>query len=225
SRLDHQVKLRGMRIELGEIESTLARHPAVRQNMVTAREDVPGDIRLVAYVVFREKQTATIDELQRHVLKHLPNYMAPSAFVILEQLPLTPNGKLDRLALPAPKQERPVLTSDFVAARTPLEKTISTIWAQTLEIDQAGIHDNFFALGGHSLLAMQVISRLRTILQIEVPLHQFLEAPTVAQLAELLQQWQTGDTPSRKPPLRSIAREAYRVHPASLEEPGNISNE
>jgi amino acid adenylation domain-containing protein len=208
-RLDHQVKLRGMRIELGEIESVLARHPAVRQAVVMAREDVPGDTRLVAYVVCHEKQTTTLDDLQSHVLKHLPNYMVPSAFVLLEALPLTPSGKIDRPALPAPDQARPELQSAFVVARTPLEETIAGIWSQVLEVEQVGIHDNFFALGGHSLLAMQVISRLRATFQVEVPLQSFLEAPTVAQLTEILRK--ASGAKSRKPPLRSISREAYRV--------------
>jgi acyl carrier protein len=210
-RMDHQVKIRGMRVELGEIESVLAQHPIVRQAVVMAREDVPEDLRLVAYVVLHENQTTTIDDLQSHVLKHLPNYMVPSAFVLLEALPLTPNGKLDRQALPAPDQARPELQSTFAAARTPLEDAIAAIWSQVLEIGQVGIYDNFFALGGHSLLAMQVISRLQATFQVEVPLHRFLEAPTVAQLAEILQQCKASNAKSRKSPLQSISREAYRV--------------
>lgn len=208
-RLDHQVKLRGMRVELSEIEAVLARHPAVRQVVVMAREDVPGETRLVAYVVSRE-EPAVLDDLRDHVLRSLPDYMLPSAFVLLDALPLTPNGKVDRQALPAPDQSRPALPSIFVAARTPLEEAIAGIWSDLLEVRQVGIHDNFFALGGHSLLAMQVISRLRAIFEVEVPLQRFLDEPTVAQLAALLQQGQDGAL-SRKTPLRAVSREAYRV--------------
>jgi acyl carrier protein len=153
--------------------------------------------------------------LQEHLKKSLPAYMLPSAFVLLETLPLTPNNKVDRRALPAPDQARPELESTLVLARTPLEETIAAIWSQVLEIDQVGIYDNFFALGGHSLLAMQVISHLRSRFQVEVPLHSFLEAPTIAQLAELLQQSQAIEVKSRKSPLRPISREAYRVPSAS----------
>jgi acyl carrier protein len=205
--LDHQVKIRGNRIELGEIESVLLQHPAVRQAVVLARKEVPDDLRLVAYIVCHEQLTPTIDELQSHVLKRLPDYMLPSAFVVLEALPLTPNGKIDRGALPAPNRARPKLQSMMMPARTSLEEAIAGIWSRVLEISQIGIHDNFFALGGHSLLAMQVISQLQANLQVEIPLHSFLEAPTIAQLAEMLQKSQ----PTRKAPLRAIARDPYRL--------------
>ncbi len=211
SRLDHQVKLRGIRIELGEIESVLSQHAAVRQTVVMAREDLPGAMRLVAYVVLHEKQAASSDKLQNHMLKYLPDYMIPTAFVFLERLPLTPNGKLDRQALPAPQLARPTLSANFLAARTATEETIAVLWSQVLGIEQIGIHDNFFELGGHSLLALQVLSQLQAVFSVEVPMHRFLEAPTVAQLAELLQQDQKQDVSSRKPSLRSISREGYRM--------------
>lgn len=224
-RVDHQVKIRGYRIELGEIESVLAQHPAVRQAVVVTREEISDTSYLVAYVVFHQEHKVSVSTLQSYVSQHLPHYMVPSAFVLLDKLPLTPHGKIDRRALPAPAQTRPALQSNFVAARTPLEEKISVIWTQALRIEQIGIHDNFFELGGHSLLAMQVLSQLRATFQVEVPMHRFLEVPTIAQLAELLQQCQTNVTPSRKPPLRPISREAYRVHSPASEEPGNISNE
>ena len=208
-RLDFQVKIRGFRIELGEIESVLGQHPAVGQAVVMARQDTPGDKRLVAYVVNR--RPATTPELQQHVMQHLPMYMVPSAFVFMEALPLTPNNKVDRRRLPAPEQKSGSPQGTFVAPRTPLEETIAGIWAQVLGLEQVGIHDNFFVLGGHSLLAMQVLSRLRAALQVEVPLHRFLEGPTVAQLAQLFAQRPAG---SSKPPmsaLRPRQREAYRA--------------
>ena len=164
-----------------------------------------------------------VAQLQALVKEKLPDYMLPSAFVLLEALPMTPNGKLDRRALPAPKQTHPALQSTFVRARTPIEETIVAIWSQVLGIEQVGIHDNFFALGGHSLRAMQVLSRLRAIFQVEVPLHSFLEAPTVSQLAELLQQHQASGTKSHMPSLRPISREAYRV--PSLRQPKVLMNE
>jgi amino acid adenylation domain-containing protein len=187
-RIDHQVKIRGFRIELGEIEAVLGQHPAVRETVVLAREDIPGDKRLVAYVVSDQKETTTISEL-RSFLKHkLPDYMAPSAFVFLDALPLTPNGKVDRRALPAPDQSRPELEPAFVAPRTSAEKTLVGIWAEVLRLEPVGIHDNFFELGGHSLLATQVMSRVRTAFQVELPLRTLFEKPTVAELAEVIEE-------------------------------------
>ena len=135
-RLDYQVKLRGFRIELGEIEALLAQHPAVRQAVVVAREDVPGDKRLVAYVALREKQTATVGDLQSHVMKQLPTYMVPSAFVLLEAFPLTPNGKVDRRALPAPEHTRPELREAFVAPCTPTEEVVTGIGLGSSELSR-----------------------------------------------------------------------------------------
>jgi amino acid adenylation domain-containing protein len=214
-RSDHLVKIRGNRIELGEIEMVLRQHPAVQEVVVLAREDVPGKIYLVAYVVLHEKQAATIGDLQSHGLKNLPNYMLPSAFVLLEALPLTINGKIDRRALPVPNQERPALQSAFVEARTPLEETITAIWSQVLEIEQVGIHDNFLALGGHSLLAMQIMARLQTTLHTEVPLRSLFEAPTVAQLAEAISHLQTQQGTSNLPAPGAYSREAYHVQISS----------
>ncbi len=183
-RLDYQVKMRGFRIELGEIEAVLSQHAAVQQAVVVAREDVPGDKRLVAYVVLAQQQSVTTNELQQHTMQQLPQYMVPSAVVFLETLPLTPNKKVDRGRLPMPEQNR---DEALVAPRTPLEETVARTWSQVLGIERIGIYDNFFALGGHSLLAMQVISRLHTTLQVEVSLRSFFEVPTVAQLAEVLE--------------------------------------
>jgi amino acid adenylation domain-containing protein len=208
-RLDFQVKIRGFRIELGEIESVLSHHPAVQQVVVMAREDAPGDKQLVAYVVLHEKQTATAGELQQHTMKQLPNYMLPAAFVFLEAFPLTPNNKVDRGKLPAPDQ----LQSDkpYVAPRTPVEETVAKAWSQALGVERVGVQDNFFALGGHSLLAMQIISGLRMSLQVELPLRGFFEAPTVAQLSEIIEQLKANSSKSRVPVIRALSREAQRV--------------
>ena len=196
-RLDYQVKLRGFRIELGEIEAVLAQHLAVRQAVVVAREDVPGDKRLVAYVVPQPHQMPTISGLRGYLQAKLPDYMVPSAFVLLEAFPLTPNGKVDRRALPAPELTRPELQEAFVAPRTSIEEVVTGIWSQILGIEQIGIHDDFIALGGDSLMAMQVIARLRRVLQVQLSLTRFFEAPTVAQLAEIVTQLKAQDTPPR----------------------------
>jgi acyl carrier protein len=180
-RLDHQVKIRGFRIELGEVEVALSQHPGVREAVVVAREDVPGQKRLVAYVVGKKGMPGTSD-LRGFLKEKLPEYMVPSAFVALEALPLTPNGKVDRKALPAP-EGRPELEEGYVAPRTPTEEVLSGIWAQVLGLDRVGVHDNFFELGGHSLLATRVVSRARELFQIELPLQTIFEAPTVAGLS------------------------------------------
>jgi len=186
-RLDHQVKIRGFRIEQGEVESTLLQHPTVRETIVIAREDIPGDKRLVAYVVPNPEQTPTIDGLRHFLKQKLPDYMVPSAFVLLDALPLTPNGKVDRRALPAPDQSRPDQSVTFVAPRSPIEQQLADIWAEVLRLKQVGIHDNFFELGGHSLLATQVISRLRQAFGVELPVRTLFEAPTVADLGTRLE--------------------------------------
>jgi acyl carrier protein len=213
-RLDQQVKLRGYRIELGEIEAVLVQHPAVREVVVVVREDSPGDKGLVAYVVLHPEQTATIAELRSHVMKQVPNYMVPGAFVFLETLPLLPNGKVDRKGLPTPDQTSYQLQETFVAPRTPLEETIAGIWGQVLGLERVGIHDNFFMLGGHSLLAIQVIALLHSATQVELPLRSFFETPTVAQLTELLSQLQASGVKADMPALRPISRQAYRVSSA-----------
>jgi acyl carrier protein len=180
-RLDHQVKIRGFRIEQGEVESTLLQHPSVRETTVIAREDIPGDKRLVAYyVVPNPEQTPTIDGLRNFLKQKLPDYMVPSAFVLLDAVPLTPNGKVDRRALPTPDQSRPDQSVTFVAPRSPIEQQLADIWGEVLRLEQVGIHDNFFEFGGHSLLATQVISRLRQAFGVELPVRTLFEAPTVA---------------------------------------------
>jgi amino acid adenylation domain-containing protein len=180
-RKDFQVKIRGFRIELGEIEAAIAQHPNVRETLVIATEDVPGNKHLVAYVVLTQKLTT--DEL-RHILRRkLPEYMVPSSFVFLDSLPLTPNGKVNRLALPSPQLHR---SDKFVAPRTPIEEMLAHIWASVLKVEQVGIHDNFFELGGHSLLATQLISRLPEAFGTSLPLRSLFESPTVAQLSQVI---------------------------------------
>ncbi|WP_414589464.1 non-ribosomal peptide synthetase [Scytonema sp. PCC 10023] len=189
-RLDHQIKIRGFRIEPQEIEMVLSQHPTVRQNVVILREDIIGCKRLVAYVVPNEELTPTASELYSFLKQKLLEYMIPSAYIMLDALPLTLNGKVDRRALPVPEIARPELSKAFVAPRTPVEESITEIWAQVLGLTQVGIYDNFFELGGHSLLATQVISRVRDAFQVELPVRSILETPTVEGLALAVTQLQ-----------------------------------
>ena len=182
-RTDFQVKVRGFRIELGEIESALAQHPAVRQALVLAREDRPGDKRLVAYLVTAQEPAPA--ELRAFLQERLPEHMVPSAFVFLERMPLTSSGKVDRKALPAP--DAASSGAPFVAPRTPTEELLAGIWAEVLGQPRVGVEDDFFALGGHSLLATQVLSRVRTAFSVDVPVRTLFEAPTVAGLAQKLE--------------------------------------
>ena len=183
-RIDHQVKVRGNRIELGEIESVLGQYPNVREVVVVAREDIPGDKRLLAYVVPNQEQSITSRELRHFLKDKLPDYMMPSAFVLLDKLPRTPNGKVNRRALPVPDKVRPELEETFVAPRTPVEEVLVGIWAEVLGLDRVGVQDNFFELGGHSLLATQVISRVRDAFAVELSLYSLFEAPTISSLGE-----------------------------------------
>ncbi len=187
-RVDHQVKIRGFRIELGEIEDCLLRHPAVKAAVVIAREDLSGEKRLAAYVVpssFSAEERPSPETLREFLKETLPDYMIPTAFILLSQLPLNPNGKLDREALPAPD-----IAGQFahchVAPRNDIEIRLAELWAGLLGLERVGIHDNFFDLGGHSLLAVQVVVRLQDLFGIDMSVASLFEAPTVAELALLL---------------------------------------
>ena len=166
-RIDHQVKVRGFRIELGEIEAVLRQHPALRDAVVIAREDVPGDKRLVGYVVAADSSPTT-GELRSFLQKKLPDYMVPGVFVISKALPLTPNGKVDRQALPSPDRSRINVTDDFESPRTSMEAAIAGIWQDLLKLDQISVYDNFFDLGGHSLLSTQFVARLDKALGVHI---------------------------------------------------------
>ncbi|WP_371834288.1 condensation domain-containing protein, partial [Pseudomonas syringae] len=178
-RNDFQIKIRGLRIELGEIEAWLAKYDSVKEAVIIAREDVPGDKRLVAY--FTADSQVSLDLLREHLLEQLPDYMVPTAFVQLEKLPLTPNGKLDRKALPAPDQLA-LVSREYQAPQGATERAIADIWQALLGIDQVGRHDHFFELGGHSLLAVKLIERMRQI-DLSADVRVLFSQPTLAALA------------------------------------------
>jgi amino acid adenylation domain-containing protein len=180
-RNDTQVKLRGYRIELGEIEAQLTRLDEVKEAVVVVREDVPGDKRLVAYVVPTASAPASAEALREELSRSLPDYMVPSAFVTLKSLPLTPNGKLDRRALPAP--ELGAYTSrQYEPPRGEVEELLATIWQELLRVERVGRGDNFFELGGHSLLATRVMTRIRHDIDVDLPLRVLFAAPTIEAL-------------------------------------------
>ncbi|MFY2559093.1 amino acid adenylation domain-containing protein [Corallococcus terminator] len=184
-RLDGQVKLRGFRIELGEVEVVLRALPGVRDAVAVVREDVAGDRRLVGYVVFQEGQRLSPSELRARLQTRLPEYMVPSAFVSLPTLPLAPTGKVDRKALPVPRAEE--ARGGHVAPRTAMERVVAEVFGPLLGLERVSVEAHFFELGGHSLLATQAVSRLKEVIGRELPVRVLFESPTVAQLAEHLE--------------------------------------
>jgi acyl carrier protein len=185
-RNDFQVKVRGFRIELGEIESVLGGHPSVREAVVVARGNAPGEKRLVAYVVAHEGLQPSTSELRHYLKKRLPEYMLPASFVMLDAFPLTVTGKIDRNALPAPEQMRPEPAQNYVAPQTAVEEVLTGIFAEVLGVERVGIHDDFFEAGGHSLLATRVVSRVREAFEVELPLRKIFDEPTVGGLARVV---------------------------------------
>jgi amino acid adenylation domain-containing protein len=180
-RNDEQVKIRGYRIELGEIEATLARHPRVREAVVIAREDEAGEKRLVGYYVAADEEDIRAEELRAHLLRKLPEYMVPAAYVRMERMPLTANGKLDRKALPLPEYKA---TGEYCGPRTPEEEILCALYAEVLGLERVGIDGNFFELGGHSLQALRLISRIRSTLQVEVPIEILFNGSTIRDVAQ-----------------------------------------
>jgi len=211
-RKDFRVKVRGHTVEVAEVEMALLSHPAIKEAVVVAKEDRRGEQRLVAYLVAAGKPAPTVSALRRRVAESLPQHMIPSFFVFLDVLPLTPNNKVDRKALPAPDKSHPSLDTTFVAPRDPLERQMTNLWEEVLEVRPIGVQDNFFDLGGDSLLAAQLFALIEKNLGTRLPLSKLFEAQTVEQLAALLRSHPTAPQASlvaiqaggSRPPLFAV---------------------
>jgi len=228
-RADHQVKIRGFRIELGEIEATIAQHPLIRETVVIASEDQPGNKRLVAYCVShaqkassqtQNKHHLSSDSLLDYLQKELPDYMVPSEFVMLETLPLTANGKVDRRALPSLDGKRSGSAEPFVAPRDVLELRLVQIWEDILGRRSIGVRDDFFKLGGHSILAARLMARIQQLLRIDLPLATLFKKATIEHLASLLRRKQPASTFSSLVEIQSgnSTPPFFCVHPSG----GNV---
>ncbi len=187
-RADQQIKIRGYRIEPDEIMAVLLKHPAIQTCQVVAREDTPGEKRLVAYIVAPAEEELRPSSLREALGEYLPDYMIPSTFVLLDALPITPNGKVDRAALPAPDSSNTLRAETNEEPRTPTEERIAQVVSTLLNLDMVGINDNFFMLGGHSLLGTQIITQLSETFGVDLPLRSLFEAPTVQLLAAEVEQ-------------------------------------
>lgn len=185
-RADNQVKIRGYRIEPGEVEIAISKNPGVAQVAVTVREDIPGDKRLVAYIVSAAGSSITLKDIRKTIAGNLPEYMMPSAFVFLSELPKTPSGKTDRKALPKPDESRPDIGTVYAAPTLPQEQLIASLWSRLLRIDKIGINDNFFDLGGNSLLALQSIAILRQEHGLDIPVVKLYQHPSIKALLQSL---------------------------------------
>ena len=194
-RMDGQVKLRGFRIELGEIQAALNAHEGIRDSVVVLREDLPGDKRLVAYIVPDTGDPPQDPELRDFLQRSLPDYMVPTAFVSLNEIPLTPNGKIDRRALPVP--DVAVATQGkYIEPQTPLDREIASLWEETLQLPRISMDDRFFDVGGHSLLAVRIMATLHDRYGVDVPLTRFFQDPTVSGMAALIEAQRGGQPPS-----------------------------
>ena len=196
---------RGFRIELGEIEAAIDADAGIAQSVVMVRERSAGNQQLVAYVIPAGNAAPDSGELQKALGKQLPDYMVPSIFVELDAFPLLSNGKVDRKALPEPEW---VSEREYIAPRNDTEESLAAIWQDILDIDQVGIHDDFFALGGHSLIAIKLVARILEQMQVDVPLDKLFETPTVAALAESVNEFR--DSGSATPDITPITRKKRR---------------
>ena len=203
-RSDFQVKVRGFRIELGEIDAVLTGHPDVRFAATLGRRGPGGDTVLVSYVVAHDGRRIDIDDLRARLAERVPEYMVPTAFVVLDDIPLTPVGKLDRRALPEP--EFGFTTTVFRAPTDPVEEAITAVFAEVLGVDRVGTGDSFFDIGGNSLSATRAVARLDESLGIDLGVRALFEAPTAAALAERIEHADTG--PSGRPVLEVAPRPA-----------------
>jgi amino acid adenylation domain-containing protein len=214
-RADQQVKVRGFRIELGEVEAALVQHEEVREAVALVREDEPGNKRLVAYAVARDRQRPTTSEMHSFLRGKLPGYMVPSTFVILDEMPLMSNGKVDRRALPAPEGDRPELEAVYVAPRNVNELQLVPIWEDILDVYPVGVRDSFFDLGGHSLLAIRLFSRIQDLFGRDLPVSTLFQGATIEHLAIALRQQQgfTSQSPLVGIQPMGTNRPFFCVHP------------
>ena len=240
-RSDDQVKIRGFRIELGEVEVALAAYPAVRQAVVLAREDVPGYKRIVAYIVPTSQESPpqkqskqaqlqaepvsqqqnSIDglvlSLRSYLKARLPEYMVPSAFVVLEAFPVTPSGKVDRRALPAPERSRPELETVLVMPQSDAEQLIASVWQEVLQLEEVGIHDNFFDLGGNSLLLNQSAHKLAEIFGVQLSIVELFQYPTISALAQRLSQTnRKSEAPTTHKPSSRVSRQSDQLRESNI---------
>ncbi len=218
-RRDQQVKVRGYRIELGEIEATLLHYPQIRECVVIAREDVPGDKYLAAYIVGNQSQDA-VSEIRQFLSAHLPKYMLPASYIFLDRFPVTTSGKINRQALPIPTHERDADMETYVAPRTPVEKVLVGAWSEVLDGTQVGIYDDFFEIGGHSLRAIQLVARIQDVLSVDLPLRHVFEYSTVASMAEAMLQDE-----SQRETINTAAELFLRVSNLSDEEVEALLNQ
>jgi len=205
-RLDHQVKIRGYRIEIGEVETVMDQYPVVQKSVVVAREDVPGEKRLVAYVIPEQNRTLIVSELREYLRNKLPEFMIPSKFVILKKFPLTPNAKIDRKALPAPEDVKAEHETTFVSPENDMEKTIAVIWQEVLNLPQVSVHDSFFDLGGHSLLMVQAHRRLKDVIDKDLSVADMFKYPTIRSLTNYISRDNSEQAFSEKVAVRAEAR-------------------
>jgi thioesterase domain-containing protein/acyl carrier protein len=219
-RVDEQVKVRGMRVEVGEVEEVIREQEWVKEAIVIAREDLPGDTRLVGYVVLAEESGASIEALLAFLRNKLPAFMVPVALIELERLPLTANGKIDRRALPAPRFGSGDGPQDFVAPRDGVEFELSRIWGELLSVQPVGIRANFFEIGGHSLLAIRLINRIRQAFDLELPVSTLFQGPTIESQARIIRREGTARAHSSLVPIQTggSRRPIFCVHPAG----GNV---
>jgi len=240
-RSDDQVKIRGFRIELGEIEVAIAASPAVRQAVVLAREDVPGDKRIVAYIVPTSQESppqkqseetqeqaeqglqkqnsiaGLVQSLRSYLKARMPEYMVPSAFVVLEAFPVTPSGKVDRRALPAPEKSRPELETVLVMPQSDAEQLIASVWQEVLQLEGVGIHDNFFDLGGNSLLLNQSAHKLAEIFGVQLSIVELFQYPTISALAQRLSQTnRKSEARTTHKPSSRVSRQSNQIRESNI---------
>ena len=208
-REDHQVKLRGYRIELTEIETYIKELSSIQDAVVIVRESAPGDKRLIAYIVGEQSSLLTVDEMRNYLKSRVPDYMVPNYFLLLDSLPLTANGKLDRNALPPPETLAERMDKHFLFPRTSVEAILTSIWQDILKVEKVSIDGDFFDLGGHSLLATQVISRIRAVFHVDLPLRTIFESPTVMDLSSHIESALKSQTHNQAPPIKRVSRDGF----------------